>query len=282
MIKETDVKSSGFENMNWGREWARAYAQSSLVMRKAQEPSYWEKRAKRFSTINNGAEGRAQALMDIIGVTDQTSIIDIGCGPGNLAVPLAQNVGTVTALDPAKAMLEKLVCKAEECNVTNITTINKGWEDAVLDGDIVSHDIVLSSYALIMKDISKALAAMNDTAAQTVCLFWFAGRENFGYARAWKEMYGEDYVGGPDHILLLNVLNELGIYPNVTILPQVVEITYKDFDDAVACYAQDLYATTEEHMDIIRKTLTEELDMSGEYPVNRRNVRSAMIWWNKE
>lgn len=270
------------DRIDWSEEWARVYAQSSIAMRRSNRPAYWDKRADRFSNMDNGASGRVQALHERIGLDDKTTILDIGCGPGNLAIPLAKSVKSITALDPAKAMLEKLEQQAEQEAVTNIQSIHKGWEDAVLDGDITPHDMVLSSYSLIMKDVGKALAAMDAVAKQTVCLFWFAGKECFGYDTFWPALFGEEYSAGPDHVLLLNILNSMGIYPEVSIIPQQHLTCYADMDDAVQCWSENLYATSQQQRKIIREILLEKLDTQSGQPVLTRDVQSAMIWWHKQ
>nr|WP_321513769.1 class I SAM-dependent methyltransferase [uncultured Pseudodesulfovibrio sp.] len=267
---------------DWSTEWTRAYAKSSIIMRRANSPSYWDKRANRFSTMDNGASGRIQAVLDHIGLDSETTLLDIGCGPGNLAVPLAKSARQVTALDPSEGMLKKLEQRAEKEGVTNIQPLNKGWEEAVVDGDIIPHDVVLSSYSLIMKDVGKALAAMNAAASRTVCLFWFAGRECFGYDRFWPALFGEEYVAGPDYALLLNLLHSMDIRPEVSIIPQQHVTTYADMDDAVQCWTENLYVSSQEEQDIIRIILSNTLDTHTGKPVLTRNVQTAMLWWHKQ
>jgi len=277
MTHETEITS-----IDWSKEWDRIYAQSSVTMRRASRPSYWDKRANRFSSMDNGASGRVQAVLDHIGVDNKTTLLDIGCGPGNLAIPLAKSAKNVTALDPAKAMLEKLTQHAEQEGVTNIQSLNKGWEEAVLEGDVDPHDIVLSSYSLIMKNIGKALAAMNAVAKRTVCVFWFAGRECFGYDKFWPALFREKYHAGPDHTILLNILNSMGIHPEVSIIPQQHVTNYADMDDAVQCWADNLYVSSNEDRNIIRKILPEIISTQTGSPVYTRNVQTAMLWWHKQ
>ena len=201
--------------IDWSNEWKRIYENSSIAMRRSSRPEYWNKCADRFSAMDNGALERVQAIMEHIGLDSSRTVLDIGCGPGNLAVPLAKRCGSVTALDPAQAMLDNLEQLALSEGVKNITTISKGWEQAVRDGDIVPHDLVLSSYSLIMENMSEALTAMHEAALDTVCIFWFAGRECFGYDKFWPALFGEEYSAGPDHTILLNILNSMNIHPFV-------------------------------------------------------------------
>ncbi|TIH18428.1 class I SAM-dependent methyltransferase [Marinifilum sp. JC120] len=268
--------------IDWSEEWKRLYENSSIAMRRSSRPAYWNKCADRFSAMDNGALGRVRAIMEHIGLDSTRTVLDIGCGPGNLAVPLAKQSGSVTALDPAQSMLENLEQFALREGVNNITTIPKGWEQAVRDGDIVPHDLVLSSYSLIMEDMSEALAAMHETALDTVCIFWFAERECFGYDKFWPALFGEKYSAGPDHTILLNILNSMNIHPFVKIFPLQHVTRYSCLDDAVQCWEDSLYASGAKHREIIREKLLELLDTTTETPVMRREVQCAMTWWNKK
>lgn len=282
MSEKTMARDFTPADIDWSAEWAKTYARSSITMRRSDRSSYWEKRAQRFSTMDNGAAGRVRAVLDRIGIDSKTTILDVGCGPGNLAIPLAKAAKHITALDPAKAMLDKLEEHAERENVTNIRCINKGWEEAVQDKDVAPHDIVLSSYSLIMKDVGTALAAMNDMAKQTVCLFWFAGRECFGYDRFWPVLFGKEFIAGPDHTYLINILNSMNIYPEVSIIPQRHVTNYADMDDAVQCWSDNLYLTCPEDRETVREVLCNILCTETDTPVFSRDVRTAMIWWHKE
>lgn len=267
--------------VDWNAEWMRIYAESSIVMRRACRPSYWDSRANRFSAMDNGASGRVCAFRDRLAAGGSTTVLDIGCGPGNLAVPLAGTVKSVTALDPSAAMLQKLEERAEREGVTNIRTVNLSWEDALSEGFIEPHDIVLSSYSLIMKDVGAAVAAMDATAREAVCLFWFAGRECFGYDRFWPRLFGEEYCAGPDHSILLRILDSMGIQPHVEIMPQKHMTAYADFEDAVACWAENLYVSDDAELAVIRELLGEILVEHEGRPALVRDVRTAMIWWEK-
>lgn len=267
--------------IDWSAEWARIYAQSSNVMRKSNKPAYWEKRANRFNKINNDGAGRVQAILKRIGVDDQTTVLDVGCGPGKLAIPLAKSAQSVTALDPAAAMLEKLNQRAAKEGMTNIRTINKDWNTAVADGDVVPHDIILSSYSLIMDNVGEALATMDTMAQKAVCLFWFANREGFGYDKFWPKLHGEEFRAGPDHTILLNILKSMGIKPEVTIDPRQHVISYDSMDQAVECWVDDLYVSSTDEVETVRSVLEEILTTRSGKPALVRNMQSAMIWWRK-
>ncbi|WP_147821879.1 class I SAM-dependent methyltransferase [Salidesulfovibrio onnuriiensis] len=270
------------ENIDWSLEWARTYAKSSITARRSSRPAFWDKRAKRFSAMDNGAAGRVEAILEKIGIDAETTILDIGCGPGNLAIPLAKQAKSVTALDPSAGMLEQLRENAHRQGVTNIRCINKDWDTALQDGDIAPHDLLLSSYSLLMEDLGESLRTMHSLARKAVCLFWFAGRECFGYDHFWPTLFGEEFIAGPDHTYLVNLLNSLRIYPDVSIIPQQHVTRYADMEDAVQCWTEALYISSADQQQLVREALDEMLGIHEGKPEFRRDVRSAMIWWRKD
>ncbi|MEU8378237.1 methyltransferase domain-containing protein [Streptosporangium sp. NPDC048865] len=44
-------------------------------------------------------------IADTLGLDDRTRVLDLGCGPGTLAIPLAGRAGEILAVDPSEEML---------------------------------------------------------------------------------------------------------------------------------------------------------------------------------
>ena len=71
-------------------------------------------------------------------------VLDVGCGPGRMAIPAAKKVGPegkVVALDIQMPMLEKLKKRAEASGLSNIQTVLGGIGQGVLQPD--SFDLAL-------------------------------------------------------------------------------------------------------------------------------------------
>lgn len=69
----------------------------------------------------------SQALMDRAGVCSGMNVLDAGCGPGRVTIPLARRVGPggrVVALDAQASMLSKLQRRLEEQDVTNVRLVH--------------------------------------------------------------------------------------------------------------------------------------------------------------
>ena len=68
----------------------------------------------------------ARRLLDRIGLAPGMRVLDVGCGPGRIAIPAAERVapdGEVVALDVQPQMLRKLEARCAERGLTNVRTV---------------------------------------------------------------------------------------------------------------------------------------------------------------
>ena len=66
-------------------------------------------------------------------------VLDAGCGPGRLTIPVARVVeptGEIVALDSQRAMLEKLEHRLGAESITNVRTLEAGLGEGALRGKL--------------------------------------------------------------------------------------------------------------------------------------------------
>jgi 2-polyprenyl-3-methyl-5-hydroxy-6-metoxy-1,4-benzoquinol methylase len=73
-------------------------------------------------------------------------VVDLGCGTGQLSLPLARAGAEVIAVDVSPAMIRQLESEARRGGVLNLSGVTLPIEDLALPG--ASVDLVVSSYAL--------------------------------------------------------------------------------------------------------------------------------------
>jgi len=73
-------------------------------------------------------EDAIEYLRDRFGLED-ARVLDLGCGTGQLAVPLAAHAGTVLAMDPNAGMLQATAKRAAETGRTDVETLQGSDED---------------------------------------------------------------------------------------------------------------------------------------------------------
>jgi SAM-dependent methyltransferase len=78
---------------------------------------------------------RAGAIIEHISLQPGMRVLDIGCGPGRLTIPIAVRVGPqgeVTAVDVQPGMLRRVKQKAQAANLNNIQFLQAGAGEAKL------------------------------------------------------------------------------------------------------------------------------------------------------
>ncbi len=122
------------------------------------------------STINSPYVNDFISRMNITG--DEV-VLDIGCGPGALSIPLAKKVKEVIAIDFSAQMLEELKAYATREGVTNIKTYHLSWDDDW--STLPQADIVVASRSMEVSDIDEALTKMSAHAAKACYLTYKVG-----------------------------------------------------------------------------------------------------------
>ena len=215
-------------------DWNAVWNGESLLSRRARLNSgrFWDEIAER----DQGAscfpdELTEQHLRRIAAQADET-VLEIGPGLGRLTVPLARAARAVTVVDPSAGMLRRLRARADEEGLTNVRTVHGAWEDAeTLDG-IGPHAVVVASYSLFMLDMRAQLERMQRLATHRVCLFVPA--EPRMPAAVERILFGAVVSSRmPDHVLLFNLLHDLGIDADVEVLTHAREKRYASPEEAV-------------------------------------------------
>jgi hypothetical protein len=177
------------------------------------------------------------------------SVLDIGAGPGTLAIPLARRVRRVTAIEPSRPMIRCLERHLAEEKLSNVLIINSRWEDVSLE-EAGRHELVIASYSLNFEDIGEALRKMNRLASQRVCLYWFAGITSREEVRMdlFPQIYGRKYSAFPKINIICNLLYGWGLYPDVEVLQQTAfPRVYADYRGAFSCLKSTLNLSGRDH-----------------------------------
>lgn len=139
---------------------------------KGKSSSDWDEKSSDMaaSVINSPYVNDFISRMNLSG--DEV-VLDIGCGPGTLAIPLAKKVKEVIAIDFSAQMLEELKVYALREGITNIKTYHIGWEDDW--SHLPQSDIVVASRSMEVPDIEAALIKMSTFARKACYLTYKVG-----------------------------------------------------------------------------------------------------------
>jgi SAM-dependent methyltransferase len=131
------------------------------------------------------------------------TLIDVGAGYGRLAVPLAERLEWVTAVEPSEGM------RAFIPDVDNMTVIASGWADA----EVQPADLVVCSHVLqAIPDPVPFLAKLDASATEAVFVVLRDGPMN----HPMEQIAGEALPREPGLRDAFNVLRQMEIVPDLT------------------------------------------------------------------
>ena len=108
------------QDLDWGELWQQAQDDAGWKPRTA---SVWDERAASFAGRNKHAAFEEQCLR-LIAARPGWTVLDVGAGPGTLAIPLAAQVRHVTCMDFSAAMLSEAKRRAEEEQIHNCSMVH--------------------------------------------------------------------------------------------------------------------------------------------------------------
>lgn len=278
---------SAYETIDWNEVW-KGQMQRNKDSSPARDCSrIWESRdsAQRFWNMSQENRSRVDKTIWSTDTSPHSRVLDIGAGPGTLAIPFAQKVAHVTAVEPAEGMVSVLKEKMAEYGLKNIGIVQKRWEDVSVKDDLQPpYDVVIASFSLGMKDIRSAIEKMVQASSRYVYLYHFAGTTpwDLQWKELWSKMHGKEYQPGPKSDVLYNVLYQMGIYPNVRTFRLQHSQRYSSLDEAVEALSPQAQVETEEQAAILREYLRHTLkEENGSLVLPASSIR-VKIWWEKE
>ncbi|MGB3209916.1 MAG: methyltransferase domain-containing protein [Desulforhopalus sp.] len=275
----TNAKLQLYADIDWATLRTNALSKKGWLEK---SPADWDQKARSFSNRNKST-AYVDLFLSHLPLEKSLTVLDIGSGPGTLAIPLASKVQSVTAIDFSRGMLDTLEEIAKEEKICNIHTVQCAWEDDWQEKGVRPHDVAIASRSMGVKDLKSALCKLDRYGTRYVFLTDRIGSTPFEEG-AFKAL-GRSFSPGPDYIYTLNTLYTLGIYANVTILKLERDIEYGSMAEAIKSYSWMFHDITHEENLALEKYITGKI-IHTEH--NRLTVRRdslpqwALIWWKKD
>ncbi len=143
--------------------------------------------------------------------------VDVGGGAGRVSLPLALRCREAVNVEPSPAMAGEFFSLMEESGVKNARLVSEEWLQAEnIRGDVVNASDVI----YFIRDIVPFIERLNAAARQRVMITVWSEPPPNRYADLFRRVYGEDQVPMCGHRQLLPTLWEMGILPDVRVLPE--------------------------------------------------------------
>lgn len=194
----------------------------------------WDKRAGSYGSRSDGAY--EQEFLRRAAVRPGECVLDMGCGTGLLAVPLAQRGCRVTCADFSDAMLEATRRAAHEAGVDDlVTTVHLAWDDdwAAAGVEPGAFDVALASRSIATYHLTDALRKLDGAATRRVCLTLASGRSPCRDERAFQAV-GRPRTAVADHQYALNILFDHDVYPELSYIESSKRPGFPDKESAHA------------------------------------------------
>lgn len=273
-----------YQSIDWNGIWKDRYEKNVESRERGECATVWEskKKAEEFLFQSEQNPGRISNVINVLQPGPGSTILDIGAGPGTLAVPLASLAGQVTAVEPAAGMTEVMKEYAAKKGISNLKVIHKRWEDIDPAADLNGpYDIVFACHSLGMPDIRKAIEKMTAVASKRIFLFWFGGITTWEKPMVdlWPKLHGKEYHSGPKADVLFNVLWSMGIVPDVASGQLDHTRLYPDISSAVVDFKEQFGISTREQESILWQYLDAVMiRKNGQFSLPGTTIGVRLSW----
>ncbi len=197
---------------DWNAEWARLSERREAP----HDAAFWDRRARHYRA-NDAESPYVRGFIALMDLRPGESVLDVGCGSGALALPLARAGHPVVGLDFSAGMLDLLRRQTLEEGLANVRTVQAAWDDDWRAAGVTAADLVIASRSLDVRDLRAALSKLGAFARRRVSVTLPAG------GLLYPHLLAHAAVGRPleprgDQATAVNVLRQMGIEPEVAAL----------------------------------------------------------------
>lgn len=256
---------------------------SKRLSNDGEEMEFWHRFMQKRSVFkqDSWAVKMSAQVTQIVKEYNPQSILEIGPGWGNFTMDLVDITQNLTCVDISRDVLKFIKNAGKELKQKEIKTIWSKWEDFSVSEQ---YDVVFGYNCYYrMFHLSDCFKKMNQ-AARKLCVIGMGMGEPEPY---YKDM--EDYLGlkfirdKKDYIYFVNILYQLGIDPNVKVIPLSKDVVYDSFEDVIRGETSGLYHREEaikkckEEIEVIlKKYFKLKKDRKYHY---QYTYRGALVYW---
>lgn len=148
------------------------------------------------------------------------TLVDVGGGSGRVGLPLARRCREVINVETSPGAAAAFTAAAAEVGITNVRTVPSDWlTAAAIEGDVVLASHVTYDVREIVPFVERLQAAARRRVM--ILLYSTPPTAHPTYQAVYRLLFGEAAAITPSYRELLPVLWEMGILPDVRVLPEL-------------------------------------------------------------
>lgn len=218
------MKLSNYDEIDFAKLYKE---QKQITTFKPKSKEDWDKKAPKMNE-NIHKSNYIEQFISRMEFDENTSVLDMGCGPGTIGLKLAPMVKDVLEADYSIGMLKCVEDNVKKLDLKNVKVKQLSFEDSW--EDIPQKDIVIASRCLEVEDIKDALTKLISKAKKRVYITYNVGKSFLGDEIS--NLISDDIYPKPDYIYVLNVIYQLGFKAKVDFLSHKdCKFIANDFDE---------------------------------------------------
>ncbi len=266
---------------HWERLWEERWDTREQMYVGEAHMNYWQARAEDFSDGRRAHDynfGRTIVGALSPHLPQNAEVLDVGCGPGSLLIPLGQAGHHVTAVEPAEQMIGQLQANARAAGVEGYELIPRLWQDVDVQALAGHFDLAMSAITMWMfRDLRVQLERLETVSRNLCCVVGGAGGETSGHGDGlWSAIMGDARQPGYSEFpLAFNLLYAMGRLPEVRIVNYRTERSVKSKITQQKLFYAKYTALTPK----VERLIENAMNDAGEGGMVQEYCKASVIFW---
>src|ERR1700730_13293462 len=224
-MRDTTIHTSAsLPPIDWAEGWRSLVAERTSAAGSPAYRSSWDRRAPTFA---RSTRARADEFLDVVAphLSQRKTLIDVGAGTGRHALPLAERLEWVTAVEPSEGMRALIPPR------DNMTVVASTWEDAA----VAPADFVICCHVMYgVEEPVPFIAKMERSARERIFIMMREVPMVHPAGVGRDRLLSEAVPRMPRFNDLFMLLMQMGSAPDVDFIRYPIVQRYEDIDEALA------------------------------------------------